>query len=275
MGMEFTRYINFECFALNSVSKLLNNELEKSYSFYNSELTALHRKVIGERRNQKLHYATDRDSLNQYVNDFYEKINGLKNSLFHEANGTITYLLDDVKIDDSEDTTMRCIRILKELVFQLYETAKRDYDSVFISLETSVPPTQRRKNRRLRSPNRGSFFLLNPNVNFNAIHSRLTQKGHCFIDPEATSAEDIRAVFSGKNISNKVVWYEANSLRYFIRKLNENNLIEHPNEGIWKRTVACFKPSEGEFEPNDLKDTKDPIASVTLLLDEVLKLFSI
>jgi hypothetical protein len=272
--MEFGKYTEFENFALAPICRLLDSTFDNSYFGYNSELTSRHRNVLRERRDEKEKYASDLNRLDLYINDFYIKVRGLKTSLFHETSGEVTYLLESIRIDDSGSAAMLCIRILKDLVYQLYETAKRDYDSIFISAASSVTPAHKSKPKRSRSPNRDSFFLYNQNVNFNAIHARLTQEGHYFIDPQVTSVADIRAVFSGQNISEQVVWRDANSLRYFIRELFKRKLIESPNEGIWKRTVACFKPSEGVFKPNDFKDTKDPIASVTLLLDEVLRLFS-
>jgi hypothetical protein len=271
--MEFRRYTQFEDFALKPVSILLRNAFDNSYIGYNSELIDVHRNTLQERRNEKIKYAYDRDNLNIYINDFYSKVRSLKTSLFHEADGKVTYLLDNLLIDESETDTMRCIRILKDLLFQLFDDAKKDYDLIPIAIPP--PPVPKSKRRGPRNPDVGSFVLKNPDVNFNAIHARLIPEGHHFIDPAVTSVDDIRAVFSGHNITEKVVWYNSNSLRYFIRELRQRHLIVHPNEGIWRRTIACFRSEEGEFKQKDFKDTKDPTSSVTLLLDEVIRLFSV
>jgi len=181
------------------------------------------------------------------------------------------YLLDNIVIDNTSSTFMNCSRALHSMVNSLYNIAERNLrsDSGLIT----NPSIQKSRHKRPRIPDRGSFYLNNPNVNFNAIHARLTDGNNPFIDP-MTSRNNLIRVFSGLNITEKVIWYNANSLRYFIRGLHQRNLIEKVKEGIWRRTVACFSPEQGEFKQKDFKDTKDPTASVTLLLDEVIRLFS-
>mgnify|MGYP001576099984 CR=1 FL=1 len=98
--MEFRRYTDFEEFAFAPLSRLLLERFEDSYVGYNSELTYRHRKALQERRNEKIKYAYDRDNLNIYINDFYSKVRSLKTSLFHEADGRVTYLLDNLLIDE-------------------------------------------------------------------------------------------------------------------------------------------------------------------------------
>jgi hypothetical protein len=231
-----------------------------------------HRHAIKEIRDNRIKYESDNIHLAVYNQSLFEKITALRNSVFKELNPGVTYLLDNIIINDSTVPIMNCIRALYGQVYSIFNFANTIETAEINVRDTNT--TVEKKHKGPRIPNRGSFFLYNQNVNFNAIHARLIPEGHHFIDPSITSADDIRAVFGGQNVTEKVVWLNANSLRYFIRELNKRKLIEPTTEGIWRRTIACFKPEEGEFEQNDFKDTKDPIAGVTLILDEVLRLFS-
>lgn len=269
--MDYEQYTHFENFALEPISISLRRRFEDSYAEYNFELSRKHRSTLQEIRDNKLKYESKVPHLNLYINDLYAKIRELKRSLFQETEAGIIYLLEDIEVDDSRNNAMNCVRSLKRMVDSLYEIAEADFR--LIAATITPAPVQKLKRNRTRSADKGSFELKNPDKNFNAIHARLTDENHRFIDP-STSVENLSRAFRGFNIAEKIVWYEANSLRYLIRELSGRDLIELTKEGIWRRTVLCFKPEHGEYKPQNFKDTKDPIAPVTRLLDEVIRLFS-
>lgn len=269
--MDYSKYTDFENFTLVPISRHLRRTFDDLYADYNFELSKKHRLAVKEIRDNRIKNESDVEHLEQYNRDLLEKSSKLKDSLFQEKDEGIIYLLDGIKLDDSTNTFMNCIRALRGMVYSIDRIAKINQIPNSNLPKTILP--RKSTSSRPRNPDKNSFVLKNPKVNFNAIHARLIAENHPFIDPRTTS-EELSHVFLGFNITEKVVWYEANSLRYLIRELIENELIEPPNEGIWRRTVACFKPEHGEFNPKNFKNTKDPVASVSRLLDEVMRLFS-
>jgi hypothetical protein len=120
------------------------------------------------------------------------------------------------------------------------------------------------KVKRTRISKRQSFQLTNSNVNLNRVHKILRDSR--FID-ERTSFENFSMVFSGEPVSPKVIWFNANSLQYFIQEIIKGGGVIMPNEGKWERTIKCFKKTDDDYYVTDLKNTKAPVTSKTNMLD--------
>lgn len=152
--------------------------------------------------------------------------------------------------------------VINHLETQLTENIPLKNKSKLTSHQSVMP-------RRERVPDAESFELLH-DVNLNEVYNILSKNN--FIGPESHNA--ILQAFSGQPVHEKVVWYEANALQYFIKQLYNEGGIKKPNEGKWERTIKCFKKPDGDFTVDDLQNTHEPVAAVTRILEDAIKLIT-
>jgi hypothetical protein len=107
-----------------------------------------------------------------------------------------------------------------------------------------------------------------------AIHQHLVDEQHPFI---TSPYDDFEIAFSGKPVSNKVVWNNLNALHYFIDRIHGTG-VSRANEGQWERASRCFKVLDRNSTPRDftadeIKDAKDIASTTTAYLDKTIALF--
>jgi hypothetical protein len=272
-------------FVLNVESQDTLNEARRIFNNHEFEL-------IERIRNNYYELKKKRNDPDVYLRGIIEKLDIEKDRLFiSHGNDVVLYRPkksiivvpvqeDNLKSEAANAQYFCLVRMIKHLNDQLSanksitKLRSREHDFGTILSSKKV------KKHRI-SVGRG-FELKYDNVNLEAVHQRLIDDH--FID-DTTDPDVFRQIFSGNLITNKVIWYNPNSLRFFIRAIvdkrslkkenpEQERGVKHPPEGIWQRTTGCFRSPDRDYEEEEFKDTKDPIARVTRLLIPAINLIN-
>jgi hypothetical protein len=263
------------CFDPNKVLEVDSSEiLNKNIKFFNSQSI----KFIERIRLNYYELEKSHNNPNYYLIDIVEKLNIIKNELFISRKGVVLFrskpsiIVIPIKegnlFSEAANAQFCSLRNIIEhfnshLSGNNFPPKTRSKDGNF----GAFPNENRRKRERI--PTEPSFVLSHANVDLTAVHEILTNNN--FI---ASSYGDFAQVFSGDPVANKVIWNEANALQYFIKNIYSGDGIKKPNEGKWERTIKCFKKPDGDYRIEDLKDTHEPVATVTLILDRATELIN-
>lgn len=109
------------------------------------------------------------------------------------------------------------------------------------------------------------------NDNLNDLHDNL--KLNKFIHHE-TKLVHFKKIFSGKEITNQIIWTGNQSeLAYFVKLIhNDKKLVEDLKQRQWEITLNCFvQKEEIQFDRNKLRTAQKP-KSTALLIEKAVRL---
>jgi hypothetical protein len=138
--------------------------------------------------------------------------------------------------------------IEEEFICEIRESFKSlfKYIDDLLPKEGGKPPAPAQNAKKYRTASHPPSYTLNPSVDkakFIELFHLLKGK---FISDE-TTVEQFMACFSGNPVSTKVKWKFQNALSYFIRQLDQKELIAKIPNGKWKTASECFANKNGEL----------------------------
>jgi hypothetical protein len=227
---------------------------QKTYRFRGELIKDIEGKII------------DHTNCDMVFENFRAKMNRLIEDRFYVDDNVLFYKCDTFRSRINEHgTEMHRFAFNLHVYCQEILTIVNREQTKYISSIRNEDPSGEAINHI--AANNQSFILRNPKrVNLNSVHKILQDER--FI--KNTNFDTFASAFSGKPMDTKIIWPNANSLRYFIRSIYGVGVVK-PNEGKWQRTIKCFKRKEDiEYNVENFKNTKSPTARVTLKLQTAI-----
>jgi hypothetical protein len=116
-----------------------------------------------------------------------------------------------------------------------------------------------------------SFCLINMSTSRFALHELYKElKIKNFIS-KGQRYTHFRQIFEGKIPSKKINWIRTiDSLRYFLKYMMDNEIIEKVSTGLYDLISQCFKKNDLEIDPNKIEHASHPSKTDT---DMIIRMF--
>ena len=274
--IAFQDYRN--CFDPNKVLEVDSTGiLNKNVKFFNDQSLEFIEKI-------RLNYyelKKNRDDPNYYLIDIVEKLNIIKKELFIIHKDVVLYrpkksiIVKPLQEGDllSEAANAQFLSLENMILHYNLQLIGNTVNPINRLKEFNVgAKLDQAKLKKIRKSEEQTFVLSHESVNLKVVYEILLTNG--FIWPD-TQFDNFKMVFkkSVDPLQNKVVWIHANALHYFIKRIYNEGGVEKAKEGMWNRTIKCFKNPNGDYKVEDLKNTHEPIARETKILDLAIDLF--
>ena len=208
----------------------------------------------------------------------HNKLKDVKNYLY-SIQSKLKYLQDELFSNDfgrtpiypQEGDTELAGAFINEIKYFFNDV--KDYIKEYPQTDISLKGTNTSKKavgRILILPLSYTLDTMVEEETFNAAFRSLQNNG--FIT-DTTTDDQFIACFSGRAVLAKVRWKKQNALYYFIKQLNQKDLITKIPNGIWETAALCFTDkNEGPLNPRNLGKTKPPKNPVCRKIDDAIVL---
>jgi len=137
---------------------------------------------------------------------------------------------------------------------------------------TSPVPAVQVKGKEKRTISIPASFKLSSDIDKTSFFESFHRLSGKFVG-EDTTDEQFMACFSGGPVSTKVLWKRQNALYYYIKQLNQRNIIEKIPNGIWETAALCFiDKTVKPLDPVNLGKTKPPKGNKCTEIDDAIDL---
>lgn len=252
----------------------LISESDRDITSFKKKLRKISFKIRGESRRDLDDILKNNPAQSiPYFDDMSGKVKRVLKDLFEERANGVYYIYHGANLFLNQ----------KDVIFALYANSIYEYcleiETIFqkriheinessISVRDSYAHAPKCKVKKTRVAKRQSYELTNPDINLQLVHKIL--RDNKFID-KGTSFENFSQAFSGDPVSPKIIWFNANSLQYFIQSLIKGKGVKSPNQGKWNCAIKCFKNSTADYTISNLQNTIAPVGSKTRILDLAIK----
>lgn len=267
--MSFEQWEALASFAYSSIRYYFDDK--HTINTYLKELTTKVSYAIGEIRRIKHDETLEIEVKLSEIRDHCRKIAELKCNLFDQDNEPVYYIPDSLPISGDKSQEVVAAGRLFGSINRLEKIFEEELSSLKDPVNNwNIPTSKQRK----RIASRGSFELVNKDINLRAAFKCLSEGEQQFV---ISKYDDFELVFSGNPVITKVIWKNLNALHYFIDRVHGKG-VKKANEGKWVRTSRCFQVLDNanipkDFTPKQIKDRDDIASSTTVLLDKAIAHF--